>query len=72
MYILGYTAIQQGGAQMRMVKTLVSLPAPLKAKLESLRGQGYTVSGYIRALLELDLAEREAVGLLKTNKKKGR
>jgi len=57
---------------MRMVKMLVSLPAPLKAKLESLRGQGYTVSGYIRALLELDLAEREAVGLLKTNKKKGR
>jgi Arc/MetJ-type ribon-helix-helix transcriptional regulator len=55
-----------------MVKMLVSLPAPLKAKLESLRGQGYTVSGYIRALLELDLAEREAVGLLKTNKKKGR
>jgi len=57
---------------MRMVKTLVSLPAPLKTKLESLRGQGYTVSGYIRALFELDLAEREAVGLLKTNKKKGR
>jgi len=58
---------------MRMVKMLVSLPAPLKAKLESLRGQGYTVSGYIRALIELDLAEREAVGLMKTsNRKKGR
>ena len=57
---------------MRMVKMLVSLPTPLKAKLELLRGQGYTVSGYIRALLEQDLAEREAVGLLKTQKKKGR
>lgn len=57
---------------MRMVKILVSLPTPLKVKLELMRGQGYTVSGYIRALLELDLAEREAVGLLKTKKKKRR
>ena len=58
---------------MCMVKMLVSLPAPLKSKVESLRQQGYTVSGYIRALLERDLAEREAVGFAKTpNHKKGR
>ncbi len=40
---------------MTMVRLLVNLPAPLKAKLDSLRSQGYTASGYIRALLEREL-----------------
>ncbi len=40
---------------MAMVKMLVHLPKPLKAKLDSLRTQGYTASGYIRALLEREL-----------------
>ncbi len=40
---------------MAMVKLLVNLPAPLKAKLDALRSQGYTASGYIRALLEREL-----------------
>ncbi len=42
---------------MAMVKMLVHLPKPLKAKLDSLRTQGYTASGYIRALLERELKE---------------
>jgi len=33
----------------------VHLPKPLKAKLDALRSQGYTASGYIRALLEREL-----------------
>ncbi len=37
---------------MRMVKLLVHLPAPLKAKLASLRGQGTPASGFFRWLLE--------------------
>ncbi len=41
---------------MAMVKLLVHLPKPLKAKLDSLRTQGYTASGYIRALLERELS----------------
>jgi len=41
---------------MAMVKMLVHLPKPLKAKLDSLRSQGYTSSGYIRALLEREFA----------------
>jgi len=41
--------------RMAMVKLLVNLPAPLKAKLDALRTQGYTASGYIRALLEREL-----------------
>jgi len=42
---------------MAMVKLLVHLPKPLKAKLDSLRTQGYTASGYIRALLEREFAD---------------
>jgi hypothetical protein len=41
---------------MAMVKLLVHLPKPLKAKLDALRTQGYTASGYIRALLERELS----------------
>ncbi len=44
---------------MAMVKLLVNLPAPLKAKLDALRAQGFTVSGYIRALLERELNGKE-------------
>jgi len=36
----------------QMERILVQLPKPLKAKLDSLKKQGYTASGYIRALLE--------------------
>ena len=41
---------------MAMTKLLVHLPVPLKAKLDALRTQGYTASGYIRALLERELS----------------
>jgi hypothetical protein len=37
---------------MKMVKLLIQVPQPIKAKLDALRSQGYTASGYIRSLLE--------------------
>ncbi len=40
---------------MQMERVLIQLPKPLKAKLDALRTQGYTASGYIRALLEREL-----------------
>jgi hypothetical protein len=40
---------------MKMARVLIQIPAPLKAKLDALRGQGYTASGYIRSLLEREL-----------------
>ena len=40
---------------MKMARLLIQLPTPLKAKLDALRSQGYTASGYIRALLEREL-----------------
>ena len=44
---------------MQMERVLISLPKPLKAKLDSLRTQGYTASGYIRALLERELKKNQ-------------
>ena len=41
---------------MRMQRVMVQLPPTLKARLDALRKQGTTASGYIRALLERDLA----------------
>jgi mannitol/fructose-specific phosphotransferase system IIA component len=38
-----------------MERLLIQLPAPLKAKLDALRTQGYTASGFIRSLLEREL-----------------
>ncbi len=40
-----------------MAKLLIDVPKPIKAKLEALRKEGYTVSGYIRALLARELGE---------------
>ena len=40
---------------MKMERVLIQLPTDLKAKLDSLRDQGYTASGFIRALLEREL-----------------
>ena len=41
---------------MQMERILIQLPKPLKAMLDDLRQQGYTASGYIRALLERELS----------------
>ena len=37
---------------MKQVKVLIQLPVTVKAQLDALRTQGYTVSGYIRSVLE--------------------
>ncbi len=41
---------------MKMERVLIQLPTELKAKLDALRSQGYTASGYIRALLEREFS----------------
>ncbi len=40
---------------MKMERVLIQLPTELKDKLDALRSQGYTASGYIRAVLEREL-----------------
>lgn len=37
---------------MRMVRVLIQLPVPLKAKLDALRQHGTTASGFVRSLIE--------------------
>ena len=45
-----------------MERVLIQLPTDLKAKLDSLRSQGYTASGFIRALLEQELNQTKKGG----------
>jgi len=42
---------------MKMERLMIQLPLTLKQKLDTLRSQGYTASGYIRALLERELGQ---------------
>lgn len=40
---------------MKMVRILIQVPQPLKERLADMRTRGYTISGYIRSLLEREL-----------------
>ncbi len=40
---------------MKSVKVLIQLPVSLKAQLDALRAQGYTINGFIRSVLEREL-----------------
>lgn len=45
---------------MEMVKMMIHVPRSIKMKLDALRNQGYTASGYIRSLLERELKHTPA------------
>jgi len=45
---------------MKMERVMVQLPATVKTKLDGLRHQGTSISGYIRYLLERELAQAPA------------
>jgi mannitol/fructose-specific phosphotransferase system IIA component len=47
---------------MKMTRLLIQLPQPLKARLDALRKQGTTASGYIRALLEREFTQSTKKG----------
>jgi len=40
---------------MKMERVLIQLPTDLKTKLDALKAQGYTASGFIRGLLAKEL-----------------
>jgi len=44
---------------MKMVRLLIQVPEPIKAKLDALRAQGYTAAGFIRSLLERELSKAQ-------------
>jgi metal-responsive CopG/Arc/MetJ family transcriptional regulator len=45
---------------MQMQRLNIQLPRPLKAKLDALRQQGTTASGFIRSLVEREFQQRTA------------
>jgi len=42
---------------MKMVKLLIQVPEPVKAKLDALRKQGTTASGFVRHLLKREFTQ---------------
>ena len=47
---------------MAMVRPNIQLPASMKAKLDGLRAQGTTTSGYIRSVLARELKTLAPIG----------
>lgn len=43
----------------RYVRIVIQLPADLKHRLDSMRSEGYTASGFIRSIVERELSARE-------------
>ena len=43
----------------KLVRIVIQLPVELKNQLDALKQQGYTTSGFIRAMLERELAKLE-------------
>ena len=41
----------------KLVRIVIQLPMDLKDRLDGLKQQGYTTSGFIRAMLERELAK---------------
>ena len=47
---------------MKMVRMLIQVPEPLKARLDTLRQEGTTASGFIRYLLEEHFKQAPVMG----------
>lgn len=43
----------------RLVRIVIQLPQELKLKLDELKQQGYTASGFIRAVLEREFSKNK-------------
>lgn len=67
-YILNYHMIvillfrEKGMMGMKMVRLLIQVRAPIKTKLDVLREQGTTASGFIRHLLEAHFKQAPVMG----------
>ena len=44
---------------LNLVRIVIQLPVHLKTQLDNLKQQGYTTSGFIRAMLEREFAKME-------------
>jgi hypothetical protein len=52
----------QGGSEMKMVRMPIQLPVHIKKKLDALRKQGTTASGFIRNLVEREFHRAPLTG----------
>ena len=43
----------------KLIRIVIQLPEDLKEQLDGLKQQGYTISGFIRAMLERELQKPE-------------
>jgi len=61
--IIAKITLRREVSGMKMERVLIQLPTDLKARLDGLRSQGFTISGYIRALLERELNHPKKKGV---------
>lgn len=52
----------KGVISMKMVRMLIQVPQPIKARLDALRQEGTTASGFIRHLLEEHFKQAPVMG----------
>src|SRR5262245_27672749 len=53
----GRISFPEESAMPKLVRIVIQLPMDLKTRLDGLKQQGYTTSGFIRAMLERELAK---------------
>jgi hypothetical protein len=51
---------QRSNEMPKLVRIVIQLPLELKLQLDELKRQGYTTSGFIRAMLERELQKLES------------
>ncbi len=49
----------------RLVRVVIQLPVELKEQLDALKQQGYTASGFIRAMLEREFTKTQEEAVAK-------
>jgi hypothetical protein len=57
-----YSIYRREVMEMKMVRLLIQLPEPIKARLDALRQEGTTASGFMRHLLEQHFRQAPAMG----------
>ena len=60
--IVSLSSKDKGVIPMKMVRLLIQVPEPIKTKLDGLRTQGTTASGFIRHLLEAHFKQAPVMG----------
>lgn len=60
-HMISMMVLGEGVISMKMVRLLIQVPEPIKARLDALRQEGTTASGFIRHLLEAHFKQAHAM-----------